>query len=469
MAKQERQTGGQPRHGSTAPGRPQRAGVKPGAQGPAQSAPPPRRKAPGVPGQDAFQNMPKRRPPSHLPGAQPPPPAPPPEPVAREGRRTEPPRRQGGEQEEKRAQKAERERLRRQRRERVSPAKRRKRRRLIAAGLVLALIGAGLFFSFSVLFKIERFTLQGESPYTQEEILQVFGKKPGDNMFGFSAGAAQEEMQQELPYIEKVEVRRSLPGTVIFRVTPAAEAYCLPWEDGWAVLSDKRKVLRLDGAQPEGLTMLFGVTGVSVVPGQPLAAGEAGNGFPYSYEEYQAQHAPPPGPEPPPEPAPAEGEPPPEAPVEGEAPPEDEAAPEEGAAPEGEAPPAETPPAGESQPVESAPPPASEAAESQPEAEPETPAMTDLALLAGLLDEIAKSGLANVTWVDVSDPLALRLRWEDRITVELGARSSLPEKLKFASVLLNDSEKSQITEGDRGVLDLSGYPDTTDRAWLTPE
>ncbi|MDL2253394.1 FtsQ-type POTRA domain-containing protein [Ruminococcaceae bacterium OttesenSCG-928-I18] len=481
LPKKEQNRNERPRH-NAAGGRPQRAGTgQPRQNSPQGDAA--KYNTRGVPGPDAFDRVPKRKPPN-LPGQESEPVTRPPAGQAPQAPSVQkrPPREKHTEKKEAEVAKKEKRERKRRRKESVSPAKRRRNRRIAAITGIVVLVVAGVWFSLSVLFKIERFSLQGESPYTKEEIIEVFGHGPGDNMFGFSVGAAETRIEEQLPYIEEVVIRRRLPGTVVFRVSPAQEAYSIPWEDGWAVLSPNRKVLRLADEPPEGLTVLFGVTGVVVEPGKVLAAGEPGNGFPYSYEEYVALTAPaPPASEPAPVPeegTPEEGV---DAPVDAEA----EAVPEGGAPEAGQAePPAEggqedgVPAAGEEEgaPLEDDPSQAA-AGEEVPEqapaeqepAEAEPPDPTDLSLLADLLAALSASGLESINWVDVSDPLHLRFRWEDRITVELGARNNLAEKFKFITVLLLDPEKSQVTPGDRGVLDVSGYPDTTDRVWLRPE
>ncbi len=445
-----------------------------------------------IPSQDAFQNIPKRKAPSHLEANRAgPSPKPMNENVAVEGNKPK-----SGKQS------PERERREPRQKGPPSPAVRRKRKRLLLTVIMLMAVGGGFWFSFNVLFPIQTFTIQGDTQYSTAEILQAVGLAEGDNLLSFSLAEAEERLLSELPYLEKAEVRRQLPETVILRLTPATETYCFPWEDGWAIMSESQRVLRFDTEQPQGVTAIYGLTGISVEVGQKLVEGEADTGYAYSYEEYQALMNPPseePVAEVPPEEA-AAAEVPPEEAAAAEVPPEAAAAevpPEEAAAAEvpPEAAAAEVPPeeaaAAEVLPEEAAAAevPLEEAAESLPEeivssssvssggetsdvasqVEEEGPVVSELVSFESLLQQLADMGFSQITWIDISDPLNIRFRWEDRITVQLGAYNHMQEKLEFVAALMLDPETGQIMEGDRGVVDASGYPVSTDRIWFTPD
>ena len=78
----------------------------------------------------------------------------------------------------------------------------------------------------------------------------------GDNIFSFSAGEKSRLLQQQLPYLDVVEVARQLPNTVVVKVQPATERFAVDTATGWLVLSDGLKVLRTSGEQPDGLILL---------------------------------------------------------------------------------------------------------------------------------------------------------------------------------------------------------------------
>lgn len=384
-----------------------------------------------MPGKDAFDNVPKRRPPN-LPGyeeecaeyirrkqgaASP-------EPVTRQ---QTPKKKQGAGKKQAAAKQTPAKQAPKKPKRPVNPARRRRNRRIAAVLAIIALIGVGMGLCFGFLFKIDGYTVYGDSPYTKEEIVAVFHPREGDNMFGFSAAGEAALIEQQLPYLAEVNIRRRLPSTIVFQVEAATEKYYIVQGEGQvAILSDTRKVLRVAEAAPEGLTEIRGLTNVRVEPGFELeSTGESEN------------------------------------------------APASSAAPNSSAPDSSMTPDSSTVPDSSAPPdsgasldPGSSVPDSGAAAGPED---TDrLLLLDTLLAALDKSGLSDITWVDVGDPLDLRFRWQDRITVKLGAKSSIEERINFVVVLFTDPNKGEISQTDRGVLDASTYP-ATDKVWLVPE
>lgn len=99
--------------------------------------------------------------------------------------------------------------------------RRRRRRRIIAFVLLLALVALGVALSVTVLFKVEGFRLEGPEKgaepdtgiYTEDAILAALGVPLGENIFQFSLADKERAMAAALPYLETIQVRRSLPGT----------------------------------------------------------------------------------------------------------------------------------------------------------------------------------------------------------------------------------------------------------------
>lgn len=281
-------------------------------------------------------------------------------------------------------------------RKKLSPARRRRNRRLLALAAILLLIVGGIYFSVTVFFKIDKFTVEGESIYTDEEIIAAFGHERGDHMFSFSADTAARTIEEALPYIERVQLLRRLPNTVLLRVTPAQEKYYLEYGGQYAVVSAQSKVLRLAAEAPDGLTLLIGLEGLTLLPGRPLAQPAGSEAEPQQQESSSVSGS------------------------------------------------------------GSGAPPVQNTAEDRYEA---------MLLLLQQLDEVQ---LADVNWVDVSDPLNLRFGWQNRITVKLGTQVGLSEKMAAVVLILTDPEQSEITEGDKGTLDAGSYT-TTLRVWFTAE
>lgn len=145
--------------------------------------------------------------------------------------------------------------------------RRRRRRNLLMAFLGLLVVGIGVVLSLTVLFKVETFRIEnmdGSTPantgiYTEDAILGALGVPVGENMFQFSAAQKEKSMVVSLPYLERVEIRRRLPSTLVIRVEPAVETWCAQSDSGWLTLSDGLKIMAIGETQPEGLPALLGL------------------------------------------------------------------------------------------------------------------------------------------------------------------------------------------------------------------
>lgn len=153
--------------------------------------------------------------------------------------------------------------------------RRRAKRNIIAAIAAAVIIITGIVVSVTVVFKIDTITVNGESPYTSEQITAAFGYNYGDNLFKFSIDSASAAIETSLPYLETVTIRRHLPGTVQIDVTQSVETYSMNTDSGWAVLSPTFKVLRLSAEPATGLTYLSGVTAETPTAGKPITLTDA--------------------------------------------------------------------------------------------------------------------------------------------------------------------------------------------------
>ena len=161
--------------------------------------------------------------------------------------------------------------------------RRRRRRNLLLALLTLVVIGVGVALSFTVLFKVKNFRVENldkSTPantgiYTEDAILAALGVPVGENMFQFSAKEKQQAVEVALPYLETVEIRRSLPSTVVVRVEPATETWCMQTDSGWLTLSNALKIMKISDEKPENLPVLSGLSIETPVAGYQLKMTEA--------------------------------------------------------------------------------------------------------------------------------------------------------------------------------------------------
>ena len=149
------------------------------------------------------------------------------------------------------------------------------RRLAMQLGLVAAVVVAVLL-GVSVFFKVEKVVVYGNSSYEAWTVRDASGIAEGENLLTFGATAACDRILDELPYVEKVRIGVSLPGTVKIYVTEYEVAYSLEDSDGawWLVTSDGTVVEKITAGAAAAHTIIEGVKLHSPVVGQAAQAAE---------------------------------------------------------------------------------------------------------------------------------------------------------------------------------------------------
>ena len=160
---------------------------------------------------------------------------------------------------------------------RAAIRRRRLMRRLTALVMLLCVIGAGVYLTVTMLFKISSIqvqtadgVVQEAGGYTSDQILQALDVHLEENIFSFDPGSKAAALEKMFPMLEDIRVERDYPGTVVVRVTEARPAWAMQTSSGWLTLSGGLKILEKDSAQPAGLPTLYGGEPVSAEPGEQL-------------------------------------------------------------------------------------------------------------------------------------------------------------------------------------------------------
>ena len=150
-------------------------------------------------------------------------------------------------------------------------------RRLTALVMLLCVIGAGVYLTVTMLFKISSIqvqtadgVVQEAGGYTSDQILQALDVHLEENIFSFDPGSKAAALEKVFPMLEDIRVERDYPGTVVVRVTEAQPAWAMQTSSGWLTLSGGLKILEKASAQPTGLPTLYGGEPVSAEPGEQL-------------------------------------------------------------------------------------------------------------------------------------------------------------------------------------------------------
>lgn len=142
--------------------------------------------------------------------------------------------------------------------------KRRRRFGLLYKLLAIAALAAALLLGATIFFQVEKVVVSGAERYTDQEIIQAAGVSQGDNLFRLNWYEMSRQIRSRLPYIETVNLRPSLPDTLLINVTESRAVAWLAGEEGDWLLSPAGKVLEnvpagtangicLTGLEPVGL------------------------------------------------------------------------------------------------------------------------------------------------------------------------------------------------------------------------
>lgn len=120
-----------------------------------------------------------------------------------------------------------------------------------------------LILSMTVLFKIDTVIITGSSIYGYDEIIAASGIHGGDNLVRMIMSKREENIEQQLIYIEKAEMTRAFPSTVEIHIYPAEETINAVAEDNCYILSAEGKILNI---MPEPVPDIMTIYGV--IPGE---------------------------------------------------------------------------------------------------------------------------------------------------------------------------------------------------------
>ncbi len=131
----------------------------------------------------------------------------------------------------------------------------------LSALLLAAVIAAVLVAAVFIFFNIKTIRVVGQAHYTDTQIIAASGAEAGTNLVFAGTNAMEHAVSSKLPYIDSVEISRSLPNTLIISVTETqAAAYFESSGSYWLTdmggkllertLDEPRGLIRIDGAKP---------------------------------------------------------------------------------------------------------------------------------------------------------------------------------------------------------------------------
>ena len=171
--------------------------------------------------------------------------------------------------------------------QRKGQSKERRRRRRARRGgaptvliLLCLLVGVvAIITAMTIFFKVQTFTLTGDTRYSEEHIIQASGLEPGDNLVLFDKFSIIDQIFDACPYLDTVQMRRHYPDEVEIIVTECVAVAVIEDEKTeipdpkdetkmvtvggtgrWLIDRNGKLLEKTPSSKPTDLTRIYGVT-----------------------------------------------------------------------------------------------------------------------------------------------------------------------------------------------------------------
>lgn len=130
---------------------------------------------------------------------------------------------------------------------------------IVAVGFLLVIsLTVGPIVAFAA-FRVKTFSIEGQAPYTNEDIIEASGIQLGKSLIFADIDEACENIEKTLPYTDNVVITKKLPSGIIIRLESTEKAYAIELSNGTYALLDKNlKVLEYAAGIPEAITVIKG-------------------------------------------------------------------------------------------------------------------------------------------------------------------------------------------------------------------
>ena len=135
---------------------------------------------------------------------------------------------------------------------------------------VLAICGA-VVAALTLFFRVDTVVVTGMERYTEREVVDATGIESGDNLYLLNKNAVARNIQAQLPYIEKVQINRKLPDTLLIEVEECGTPFALIQDGSAWLVSPKGMIVEqrtaagaADYAEIEGCELLAPSVGTKI-------------------------------------------------------------------------------------------------------------------------------------------------------------------------------------------------------------
>lgn len=156
--------------------------------------------------------------------------------------------------------------------------RRRKRKRNLSLyywAVFIMVVAVGVALSLTVLFRVGKINVVGETEYDIKSIVTCSNIKVGDNLIRANTVKAKEEIEKRMVYIDSAVVKRAFPDAVTITVTPAVPFANIKHGEEYVLMSKSLKALEIKPEPVAGLPIVLGCDVKEVVFGEKISTGDA--------------------------------------------------------------------------------------------------------------------------------------------------------------------------------------------------
>ncbi len=121
--------------------------------------------------------------------------------------------------------------------------RRKLKKHILTVLLAITVLCVGIVLVFSLFFKINTVTVNGDNIYSDKMVVEKSGVVTGTNLFRVNEKNLSEKLSKELPYIKCVTLERKLPDTLIINIEATREIAAVTTKGGFVLLDETGKVL----------------------------------------------------------------------------------------------------------------------------------------------------------------------------------------------------------------------------------
>ena len=126
--------------------------------------------------------------------------------------------------------------------------------------LSFLLICGAIAAAMILFFKVQAVVVDGNSRYTDQDILDVAAIETGENMFLLNKYAISASITSQLPYVQSVQIRRGLPDTIFIQVEECTPVMAVvQGQDAWLVSRKGKLLEKVSASQAGGYAQIKGV------------------------------------------------------------------------------------------------------------------------------------------------------------------------------------------------------------------